>query len=146
MPEPPVVSGLTVHDLHFFVNQLLGTNPRTLFTFQFGSRIIPVLSGQDLRKSPASPSSINQPITPLRSLSCLSHWLSGFTWELGFFFSCCQWRLCFGGRFFGVSLLPHNKRYTNHGGSLVAEKHCCHGGRFVGTGGKILTLHACHNL
>lgn len=86
MPEPPVVSGLTVHDLHFFVNQLLGTNPRTLFTFQFGSRIIPVLSGQDLRKSPASPSSINQPITPLRSLSCLSHWLSGFTWELGFFF------------------------------------------------------------
>ncbi len=30
------------------------SNPKVLFTFQFGSRIVPVLREQDLRKSPAS--------------------------------------------------------------------------------------------
>lgn len=30
------------------------SNPKVLFTFQFGSRIVPVLREQDIRKSPAS--------------------------------------------------------------------------------------------
>lgn len=70
-PEPTVVSAWPYMNLRVLVNQLFGTNPRTLFTFQFGSRIIPVLSGQDLRKSPASPptSILAQPTNHTLALS-----------------------------------------------------------------------------
>lgn len=37
------------------MHDLRDSNPKVLFTFQFGSRIVPVLREQDLRKSPPLP-------------------------------------------------------------------------------------------
>lgn len=39
----------SMHDIRWTIS-----NPKVLFTFQFGSRIVPVLREQDLRKSLAS--------------------------------------------------------------------------------------------
>lgn len=39
------------------------SNPKVLFTFQFGSRIVPLLSEQDLRKSLVSIALLGQAIT-----------------------------------------------------------------------------------
>lgn len=65
------------------------SNPKVLFTFQFGSRIVPLLSEQDLRKSLVSIAFLGQPITfnllslslPASLCSHLLFWLQMGCWE-----------------------------------------------------------------
>lgn len=62
------------------------SNPKVLFTFQFGSRIVSVLRKQDLRKSPASIATqppYHFPPSLLLPGSLCSHWLSGCCKMLG---------------------------------------------------------------